>query len=317
VAVGVAHRRSGAPRGAGADHLAGPGRTPDEPVPVPVDARAFWRYSLLRGIGTACSLSLTWSDVLLVAVLASPEAAGIYAAASRFATSGQLGLQAMRLGIGPQLSAAFARGLHERAQVLYSVTTRWSVLLSWPIFLTLALFAEVVLDWFGPGFDAGATSLRILCAAMMFSVAVGNVGTLLLMSGHSGWAARNTAVALAVNIAANLLLIPWVGAAGAAIAWLAGVVVENGLGLLLIRRRLHIAGHGRTFALTAGATTVAVVAPGLLLLAWLGQSTAALLISVTVAGAILLLYMVTARRALHLDLVLGRRMPARTGDVAP
>lgn len=290
-------------------------RTTPAPAPPAAESgelrRSFWGFAVKRGLGAACSLTLTWLDVLLVAALASPQAAGPYAAASRFATSGQLALQAMRLGIGPQVAAAFAREDLTAVRTLYAVTTRWSVALSWPVFLTLALFPDVLLGWFGPGFERGSTQLTILALAMMVSVAAGNVGTLLLMSGHAGQATLNTAVALATNVTVNLLLIPRIGATGAAVAWAAAIAVENGLGLLAVTRRLHVRGHGRRFWAVGTTVAVVVVATALAVRGVMGDTNAALATHVLVAGAILVGVGVVFRDRLDLDAVLGSRLRPR------
>lgn len=250
-------------------------------------ASDFWRFAAPRGLGGICSQGLLWSDVLIVAVLASPTVAAIYAAASRLATGGQIAIQAMRLGIAPQISAAFASGHVERVSALYRASTTWAVLLSWPIFLTLALFPGVALSLFGPEFVAAETAMRILSVAMMVSVAVGNVGTVLLMSGHSGWSARNSALALGANVALNIVLVPLYGATGAAISWTAAIMVENVLGLWLVRYRLKVIGHGQRFWVTIVLVVLVLSSVGLISGATVDGDLAAMLVHIGVSGALL------------------------------
>jgi O-antigen/teichoic acid export membrane protein len=285
-----------------------------EPNPVTrTTIRAFWRFAAPRGLGSACSQALTWSDVLLVAILASPSVAAVYAAASRFASGGQIALQAMRLGIGPQVGAAFARGDVERVTVLYRASTTWAVMLSWPIFLTLAMFPDVALGIFGPEFVSGSTALVILALAMMFSVGIGNVGTVLLMSGNSFWAARNSAAALGVNIALNLALVPALGAVGAALSWMAAIVVENVLGLWLVHSRLGVAGHGRRFWLTAASVvvTLGLVALGCRVL--IGADLVALVTDICISGLLLTVGVIVVRGRTGA----GQRLFSRSGRKNP
>lgn len=256
------------------------------PVPEQQDPdlgfRPFWRYSLLRSVGSTASMALTWLDVLIVAALASPATAGAYAAASRFAASGQLGLQAMRLGISPGLAAAFAREDHRTVRDLYNLSSQCATLISWPIFWVLALFAPTALSWFGDDFSQGSTALMILCVAMMLSVATGSVATVLLMSGHSGWATRNTVLALAATVVVGVLLVPSLGATGAAIGWTTGVVIENGLGLWLVWRRLGVRPDVATLALVMGATTAVSVGAAAVGFAVAGQSSLGVVVAVAV-----------------------------------
>jgi O-antigen/teichoic acid export membrane protein len=257
--------------------------------------RGFWRFAAPRGLGSACSQALTWSDVLIVAVMASPSVAAVYAAASRFASGGQIALQAMRLGIGPQVGVAFARGDVDRVTVLYQASTTWAVVLSWPIFLTLAMFPDVALGLFGPEFVSGGPALVILSLAMMFSVGIGNVGTVLLMSGHSLWAARNSAAALVTNIALNLVLVPLLGAVGAALSWMAAIVVENVLGLWLVHSRLGVAGHGRRFWLTAGLVVMTLGLVGVGCRTVIGTDLAGLVTHICISGLFLAVGVLLAR----------------------
>ena len=277
------------------------GRADREPV-----VAWFWRYSLWRGLGNAGAMALTWLDVVIVAALASPAEAGAYAAASRFATSGQLGLQAMRLGIGPGVAAAFARGDLGRVNVLHGLSAQWATLLSWPIFLILACFPAAALGLFGPGFAEPSGALVVLSVAMMASVACGNVNTLLLMSGNSRWAATNTWIALSVTIAVDLALVPTLGGLGAAIGWTAGVLIENGLGLLLIRRRLSVRLGGR--ALLGAMLAVCAIVGASVLVAWvsLGRGVDGLLLSGLLTALGMAAYLYLARARLQVRMLFGR-----------
>jgi O-antigen/teichoic acid export membrane protein len=257
-------------------------------------------------MGSTASLALVWIDVPLVAALAGPSAAGAYAAASRFATSGQLGLQAMRLAVAPEIAAAFAVGNKDRVRALFDISTRWATLLSWPVFITLFLFADPVLGWFGPGFEQAAWALRILSVAMMVSVATGNVVTVVMMSGHSGWATRNTLIALVATVAIDITTVPIWSATGAAIGWTVGIVLENGLGLWLVRSRLDIMAHGRAFWSCAGTVTLislACCAAGRLLV---GHSTAGCFTSAILTTVGIAAFVYLARGSLHVGLLFGR-----------
>ena len=280
--------------------------TPPDTEHPPGLRRTFWRYSLLRGIGSTASLALVWISVPLVAALAGPSAAGAYAAASRFATSGQLGLQAMRLAVAPEIAAAFAVGHRDRVRALFDLSTRWATLLSWPVFITLLVFAEPVLNWFGPGFDQATWPLRILSVAMMASVATGNVVTVVMMSGHSGWATRNTVIALVATLAIDIATVPFWSATGAAVGWTVGILLENGLGLWLVRSRLGIMAHGRGFWSCAGAVTVISLACCGLGLLLLGQSTAGTFASALLTTVGIGAFVYLARRSLHVGLLFGR-----------
>jgi O-antigen/teichoic acid export membrane protein len=205
--------------------------------------REYWAFTGARGVSSIMEILLNWLDVLLVATIVSASQAAIYAAASRFITSGTLVLQALRLAIAGEVSAALARRDHDRVSQMYSTASQWVVLSSWPLYLIMAVFAPTVLRIFGASYPAGAHALSILCLAMLVNLAAGNVGTVLLMGGKSTWVLADKGAALALNVAANLVLVPHYGITGAAVAWAVTIVLDSGLAFGQVRWGMGIAGR--------------------------------------------------------------------------
>ncbi|MDT0306764.1 polysaccharide biosynthesis C-terminal domain-containing protein [Streptomyces sp. DSM 44917] len=241
------------------------------PRPLGAIAREFWGYAAGRGFAQAFTQSIVWFDVILVGALRSAHEAGVYAAASRFVTTGTLVMQAMRLGTQPQIGAALAVGDTRRAETLYRATTQWITASSWPLYLVLATFGPQVLRVFGGEFSEGADALSVLAVAMLFSLATGNVNTVLLMAGKSRWNAANTVVALAVNVGLNLLLVPDHGIIGAAWAWAASILCERLMGLYEVRVLIGLRGHGRGFFLGAALSALVFGAGGVAVRALAGS----------------------------------------------
>lgn len=205
--------------------------------------REYWAFTGARGVSSIMEILLNWLDVLLVATLVSAAQAAVYAAASRFITSGTLVLQALRLAIAGDVSAALARRDHDRVSQMYTAASQWVVLSSWPLYLIMAVFAPTVLRIFGSSYPGGAHALSILCLAMLVNLAAGNVGTVLLMGGKSTWVLADKAASLAVNVTANLVLVPHYGITGAAIAWAVTIVLDSSLAFAQVRWGMGIAGR--------------------------------------------------------------------------
>ncbi len=208
-------------------------------------AAEYWSFTGARGVAGVMEILLNWLDVLLVAALASPAQAAIYAAASRFITSGTLVLQALRVAIAGDVSAALARRDTERVSQMYSAASQWVVLSSWPLYLVMAVFAPTVLRIFGASYPAGAHAMTVLCLAMLVNLAAGNVGTVLLMGGRSSWVLMDKAAALTLNVAANLVLVPRFGITGAAVAWALTIVLDSVLAFSQVRWGMRIGGSLR------------------------------------------------------------------------
>lgn len=283
--------------------------------PLRAIGRELWSYAFGRGFAAAFTITIVWLDVLLVGAMRSTAEAGVYAAASRFITSGALAMQAMRLAMQPQIGRALARNEHGRAEDLYRVSTQWIVASSWPIYLVLATLGPVVLRLFGHSFTGGANALAVLSLAMLVNLATGNVNTVLLMAGRSRWNAVNTAVALVINIVLNLILIPHFGIVGAAIAWSASIIVDNLAGLFEVRVLLGLRSYGSGFLVAAAMAVVCYGIPGLVLRLFDSSSLPPFFAYLVIASAAYVLILYRLRRVLRLDVVIAAVCLRRTRNL--
>jgi O-antigen/teichoic acid export membrane protein len=210
-------------------------------------ATEFWKFAAPRGMASLFQVGVLWFDVLLIGALASSREAGVYTAAARYLMLGAFVLQAVIFASGPELSAFLARGERVRAAALYRTATWWVTALSWPAYITAAVFAPVLVSVFGPGFSGGANALTVLALAMLLSMATGPVTLVLLMGGKSSWNMANAGAALAVNVVLNIVLIPPFGITGAAVAWAATIAVGNLVPLVQIWLYLGLHPLGRSF----------------------------------------------------------------------
>ncbi|MFI7589090.1 oligosaccharide flippase family protein [Spongisporangium articulatum] len=245
-----------------AERSAGVGRA--DRVAEPVAAREFWSFAAPRGAASLFEIGITWTDVLLLGLLRPSADVGVYAVLSRFVTTGTLAVQAGRTAISARLADAFARGDRSAVAELYGTAGTLVTMLSWPIYLSLAVFARPLLEIFGPGFGRGASALSIISVAALYLTAFGNVSAVLLMGGRSRWTAVNTATALVVNVGLNLVLIPTHGIVGAAVAWAAAMAVDTTMGWVQVRFLLGLRVARGPFLAVAGLALLVFGAGGLL-----------------------------------------------------
>ncbi|HEX8343590.1 MAG TPA: oligosaccharide flippase family protein [Actinoplanes sp.] len=238
--------------------------------PTRADWRTFWAFALPRAASVAIDASSMWVGVLLTAALAGQSEAGVFGAVGRYVLAGLLVMQGLRVAVAPQLSRLLGADRRAEAVEVYRRTTLWIVVLSWPAYLLLAVFAPAFLHLFGAQFRAGATPMAVLAVAMAVNVGVGLVQTVLLMSGNSRRHLVATVVGLALNVAAGVVLIPRHGALGAAVAWSLGIVAENTIAAVYARRAL-----GRPLLAPRSAWAAATV---------VAATTAASVVGVAVAG---------------------------------
>ncbi|WBB89730.1 lipopolysaccharide biosynthesis protein [Verrucosispora sp. WMMC514] len=269
------------------------------------DWATFWRFALPRAASAAIDAGSMWIGVLLTSALAGPADAGVFGAVGRYVLAGQLAMQGLRVATAPQLSRLLGRGERTAAASVHRQLTGWGLVLSWPVYLLLAVFAPAFLALFGPEFTTGAAAMTVLALAMLVNTGVGNVQSLLLMGGRSGLHLAAALAGLLVTVGGGLALIPAHGATGAAVAWAAGIVTENlcaaTFARLVVREPLVDARMLAAAAVTVTGVGLAAVAG----LAVAGRDIAGLLLAVaTLATACVgLLTLPRVRRGIRVTMV--------------
>ncbi|MFH5824412.1 oligosaccharide flippase family protein [Georgenia sp. AZ-5] len=269
-------------------------------VPDRSTVRAVFGFALPRTISAGLEQSILWLDVILVGAIAGSSAAGVYGAASRVVMAGLIVDTALRVVVAPRISDLLHEDRTQDVQDLYSVAATWLMLFSAPVYILLAVFAPTVLSLFGEGFDGGASALRILCVGVLLTLCAGNIHSVLLMSGRSGWAAANKALVLAVNVLGNLLLIPVLGIAGAAAVWAFSMLADALLASAEVWRFVGVRAQVARIGYVLCLASVCAGLPAGISVWLLGNTLGALAAAAAGAGVLLLLWFVKDRRRLHL-----------------
>ncbi|MTK03059.1 lipopolysaccharide biosynthesis protein [Micromonospora sp. CP22] len=273
--------------------------------PEPRDWSTFWRFALPRAASAAIDAGNMWIGVLLTSALAGPADAGVFGAVGRYVLAGQLAMQGLRVAVSPQLSRLLGRGERAAAAAVHRQLTTWGLVLSWPVYLLLAVFAPAFLALFGSEFTAGTAAMTVLAVAMLVNTGVGNVQSMLLMGGRSGLHLVAVLTGLVVTVGGGLVLIPAHGATGAAVAWAAGIVTEN-LGAvtfawLVVRQPLVDARMLAAAAATVAGVGLAAVAG--LTVAGRGIAGLVLALAVLAAFCVGLLTLPRVRRGIRVTMV--------------
>lgn len=228
-------------------------------VDIREQRRAFWAFSLPRGGAVILERALDWADVLLVIALLGPAAGGVYGVVTRIVQAGSMLEAAMRIVLGPRLSAAIAQGKHDEAQGLFRRVTSLLIVSSWPFYIAIAVFAKDLLGLFGEEFVVGSTALVILAVAIGLRNTGGALQTVLLMAGRSTAQLGNKTVQLVVLLLMTIVLVPIWGLAGAAIAYATGVMVDTLLAGFQVSRSLGFRASAREVLRAAVLPTVVVL----------------------------------------------------------
>ena len=241
-------------------------------------------------------------DTVLLALLTASAVVGAYGAAYRMLESTLFLAWSIGYAVVPMYS--YLRG-GELAHV-YEGSLKLALMVMAPIAAVLLVSAEPIVDLvYGlPQYDDAVPVLRLLAPAIAV-YAIGHLAGMLVLVRRPG---RLTVIAtgsVAVfNVAACLVLIPWLAAEGAAVATLASEFLLAALGLWLARRAAP--GARLVWAIATPLGAAAVMGAAMLPVAgtlWLALPVGAM----AYAAALLAL----ERRRLRDDLALFRSIAAR------
>jgi O-antigen/teichoic acid export membrane protein len=267
--------------------------------------RGFWRFTIPRAVASLASIILQRLDIVLVAIMKGPTEAAVYTAATRFLVAGQFGNMAISMAAQPRFTELFAVGDRRGANEIYQVTTAWLVLLTWPLYLLVIVYGPQVLAIFGHSYRAGDTVMVVLSLTMLFASACGQVDMVLITTGRSTWSLFNGLLAVSVDVAVDLLLIPRYGILGAAIGWSAAIVVSNLIPLIQLMATIRLHPFGRGTIAAGAVSAVSFCAIPLAAHVVLGGGAVALAAGAAAGCLVLAASLWWLRSALHLSAMPG------------
>lgn len=170
-------------------------------------------------VATVISALLVHTDTLMLGYFRTDAEVALYAAAYPLAYGLLLVFSAfgfIYLPLASRLDAADSRG---ELDEIYSVTTKWIFVITFPLFLAFTVFpADALSIVFGARYSPAATALVILSIGFMANAAAGRNRQTLSALGRTKVLMVATTGTYALNVGLNLLLIPRYGHVGAAVA---------------------------------------------------------------------------------------------------
>lgn len=185
-------------------------------------------------------------DLWLVGALLTEQDAGFYGAAMKLALFVDAPLVVINGVIPPIVGEMYAKGYRQSMEQILRVGATMASLPAFALLLLIFIAPSSLLGLaFGPEFQTyeNALVLIILSLGKFFSVFVGSAGISLIMSGYQGKMMRITIVVAIFTVGAALLLIGPFGVIGAAAASAGGLVLQNLMMWISIKRVLHIETH--------------------------------------------------------------------------
>lgn len=181
------------------------------------------------------------AGVLLLGFLASHATVGAYQIADRVSQFVVLSIGILELVIAPYVAQAFRSNRLAEVSALFAKARIVGLVLAIPVAAPFVLFGGPIIDFvFGEQYVAEATApLAILSVVLLLRVATGPASTLLVMSGRERVTLVAQIIAVVLNVAVSILLIPRLGSTGAALGAGAGTLAWSALMALQARRLLR------------------------------------------------------------------------------
>ncbi len=176
------------------------------------------KFSAPMGMSQVLAYLLLYMDTILLGYYGTAHQVGLYSVAVRIIIIAATVQVAFSTMFAPVISELITRSRHGELAELYTKVTRWTIMLSLPVFLPLMIFPSYMLKVFGTQFTVVSGSLIILAVGQMINVLTGPVGVMIIMSGRSGLELFNNLLSWIISLVICVILIPRWGIPGAAIA---------------------------------------------------------------------------------------------------
>jgi O-antigen/teichoic acid export membrane protein len=176
------------------------------------------RYALPQTFARVLYRANLWIDIVMLTYLATMADVGIYRVSVALAMLGALPVMASTTMFGPVVAGLVYSGELKKLDALLRIVTRWLIVVAAPLYITVLVLPDIVLSIFDPAYQAGAVALGVLMLGQAIYVACAPAGACLTMAGYSKTNLLNGVLAVSLNIALNMRLIPDYGILGAAYA---------------------------------------------------------------------------------------------------
>lgn len=181
----------------------------------------------------------TWMVTVILPIYVSNAAVGIFSGASRLTAFATMPLIAVNNITGPKFAEAFGENDEKSIKKTVRLSTRLIFWVSFPIMAIFFLFPKFLLGFYGSEFTTqeAILSFHIINLGQLFNFMTGPVTQLLNMTGRQKVTQFYAGVTAVTSIVLCLILIPFMGILGAAIATsVARTVLNLGCSIYIYRK---------------------------------------------------------------------------------
>jgi O-antigen/teichoic acid export membrane protein len=205
---------------------------------ISVSTKQFLNKSLPMMMSGFFLILLNWTDILILGKLETEENIGVYNAAFKVGYLTLFFVTMMNSFVVPKISEFHHQKDYLSLKKFVNKATRIVTILTLPVALFIIIFSNQILNYFGPGFEAGSLSLIFITLGALFNATTGNVDQILNMTNHQNLVRNIMFIGFLINIVGNLFLIPKYGYLGAAISSFVVNIIVNSIFVWVIKKKL-------------------------------------------------------------------------------
>lgn len=198
-------------------------------------ANLFFSAIPLLAVSISTQLIL-WAPQFMAGAWLGSEDVAAYSIAQRVGALVSFGLIVVTSVAGPKYATFYEEGKILEMRKLSNWSGRLLFLVSFPYFFLVFLFPGEILKLFGNDYSLATLPLRILLVGQFINVLTGSVGYMLSMSGYGKLLAYNTCSGAMLVLIAGFFLVPAYGVNGAALSGALGVLCQNVLGVMQVKK---------------------------------------------------------------------------------
>ncbi|MCI4321174.1 MAG: oligosaccharide flippase family protein [Thermoplasmata archaeon] len=234
---------------------------------VPARPRSqLWTLSVALWGVASLQFVTAYVDTLILGAFRSTETVGLYSGAMTLARLLLVGNGALTYIYMPTAARLVALNDRETIRRTFVTATRWTLVITVPMFLLFfCLPTWSLTEVFKGSFAGGALALQILVLGSFFSVTLGPVNACLAGMGYARPLLVVTGIAASANIVLSFGLIPTYGLIGASLAWTVARCLYPGVGLAYLYTADRVTPYRRILVVPVVAT-VAIGLPAFLLI---------------------------------------------------
>lgn len=230
-----------------------------------VHVKSLFTFSFWIFLATSGFLVLTTADVILIGYYLGNAEVGVYRVALQLASLGVFVALALENILFPRFSRWNEERNHEVVATSLSRAYTYALVLAVPFCVGGWLLADKLLYYFyGEAFTSGTLALMVLLPLYVIYVFQVLQTMTLNALDHPKDTFWITSLIVLVNIVLNILMIPVLGIAGAALATLVSILISTILGYLVMRKYITVKiEKNPLFHILTAVTVMALVIGGL------------------------------------------------------